>query len=237
MSAGLASSAGIATVQQPRRGGRLLLTAAPGGGDVQPALAAARLVQHPALLGHFASGQLSSGSGDSQLSGSGKGGSSSSGAESGGLGRYLAHAPLAAATVLQGAEGLRPAHPAAGFALDRPLLLVATRAAVLFAGGGLEAVLVLPLDATGGLQGRKKKERRGGSSKHPSCALSCAAEPASNQLVANIHIVHCPRWLLHPSPLQRWRRGTAARRCRCSRGERRRRGAPTRQAPPPCAAA
>jgi hypothetical protein len=177
VSAGLASSAGISTVQQPRRGGRLLLTAAPGGGDVQPALAAARLVQHPALLGHFAGGQLSSGnSGDGQLSGSSGGGSSSSGAESGGLGRYLAHAPLAAATVLQGAEGLRPAHSAAGFALDRPLLLVATRVAVLFAVGGLEAVLVLPLDATGGLQRRKKKEWRGGSSKRPSCTLSSAPE-------------------------------------------------------------
>ncbi len=92
--------------------------------------AAARLMQHPMLLAHFLAA-----SGDA--------------AGAAGLGCYQGHAPLRSATVLQGAEGLRGAHFARGFALRLPLLLVTQRAAVLFSAGGLEAVLVLPLALTG----------------------------------------------------------------------------------------
>lgn len=142
MSAGLASSAGVVHVPQLRRGGRLLLTATAGGGDVAPVLATARLVQHPALLGHM----LPAGGGGCGAAGLGSG-------MGGGLGRYLAHAALESATVLQGVQGLHAARFAAGFALDRPVLLVTAAAAVLFSCGGLEAVLVLPLGATGGPRG------------------------------------------------------------------------------------
>jgi len=51
--------------------------------------------------------------------------------------------------VLQGAEGLRSATFARGFALQQPVLLVTEQAAVVFSAGGLEAVLFLPLAATG----------------------------------------------------------------------------------------
>lgn len=141
VSAGLASSAGVVHVPQPRRPGRLL-TAGGGGGAAGTAsgsagsnsaagptplvTSAARLMQHPALLGHsatFAAGD--------------------------GLGRYLAHAALMAATVLQGAEGLRGTRCAAGHALQQPVLLVTQRAAVLFSAGGLAPVLVLLLAETG----------------------------------------------------------------------------------------
>lgn len=144
VSAGLASSAGVVFVPRPRREGRALALAPPNAAaeaaaasaatgvaaDAPPppaVVGAARLLQHPALLAH------------------------PMGAGSGGLGRYLTHAPLAAAVVLQGAEGLRAAHFAAGFALQQPVLLVAEAAAVLFSNGGLEAVLVLPLAGTGAL--------------------------------------------------------------------------------------
>ncbi|KAL4436856.1 hypothetical protein ABPG75_003995 [Micractinium tetrahymenae] len=150
VSAGLASSAGVVHVPQPRRSGRFLLTAPDGseaeaegapaagmGGSAPPAdaaapvvAAAARLMQHPALLGHFLVAASSSAEGA---------------AGTAGLGRYQAHAPLQSATVLQGAEGLRSAHFARGFALRQPVLLVAEHAAVLFSAGGLEAVLVVPL--------------------------------------------------------------------------------------------
>jgi hypothetical protein len=116
-------------VPQPRRGARLLLAAGPAQGSSNGSgtegtpvvvASAARLMQHPALL------------------------------VGSGLGRYMAHAPLQGATVLQGAGGLRGAHFAGGFALQQPVLLVTETAAVLFSAGGLEAVLVLPLGATGG---------------------------------------------------------------------------------------
>ncbi len=152
VSAGLANSAGVVYVPQPRRDGRTLALAppeaaaeaaataaavaggaAPAAADAPPppaVIGAARLMQHPALLAHPLDGA------------------------SRGLGRYLAHTPLAAAAVLQGAEGLRAAHFAAGFALQQPVLLVTDAAVVLFASGGLEAVLVLPLAHTGGSSGR-----------------------------------------------------------------------------------
>lgn len=141
VSAGLASSAGVVHTAQPRRDGRLMLAVAeageaasahPGPNGVPPpvtvavVVGAARLMQHPALLAHPIPGFA-------------------------GMGRYQAHSPLLAATILQGAEGLRSAHFARGFALQQPMLLVSEAAAVLFSSGGLEAVLVLPLAATGGL--------------------------------------------------------------------------------------
>lgn len=144
VSAGLASSAGVVYVPQPRRDGRTLAlapaeaatevaVAAAAGSSAHAAdpppppavISAARLMQHPALLAHTLDGA------------------------SRGLGRYLAHTPLAAAAILQGAEGLRAAHIAAGFALQQPVLLVTDAAVVLFSSGGLEAVLVLPLTHTG----------------------------------------------------------------------------------------
>lgn len=137
VSAGLASSAGVVYVPRPRRDGRLMPAelvpaeeVAPGSsGSGEPGmaavLAAPRLLQHPALQAHVAAGGS-------------------------GLGRYVAHVPLQAVTVLQGAEGLRGAACARGFALQQPVLLLAEGAAVLFSGGGLEAVLVLPLASTGG---------------------------------------------------------------------------------------
>lgn len=146
VSAGLASSAGVVYVPQPRREGRTLALAPPevaagaaaaagaavgsaSAADAPPppaVVSAARLMQHPALLAHSID----------------NGGSTR-------LGRYQAHTALAAAAILQGAEGLRTAHFAAGFALQQPVLLVADAAVVLFASGGLEAVLVLPLAHTG----------------------------------------------------------------------------------------
>lgn len=148
VSAGLASSAGVVYVPQPRREGRTLALAPPeaaagaaaaaavgaadgaaSAADAPPppaVVSAARLMQHPALLAHSID----------------NGGSTR-------LGRYQAHTALAAAAILQGAEGLRTAHFAAGFALQQPVLLVAEAAVVLFASGGLEAVLVLPLAHTG----------------------------------------------------------------------------------------
>ena len=153
VSAGLASSAGVVHVPQPRREGRLMLTAEPPpsggtaadaaapGEEARPAPAAlvpvvvgaARLMQHPALLAHTLTSAGADGGG-------------------GGLGpgRYLAHAPLLAASVLQGAAGLQGADWARGAPLLQPVLLVASGGAVLFARGGLEVALVLPLSATGG---------------------------------------------------------------------------------------
>lgn len=147
VSAGLASSTGVVFVPRHRRGGRLMLAAEPaasegaaaagsGGEAAQAAggpsivVGAARLMQHPSLLAHPLPGSPAGGSG-------------------GGLGRYQAHVAVQAATVLQGADSLRSAHFARGFALQRPVLLVTDAAVVLFAAGGLEAVLVLPLLATG----------------------------------------------------------------------------------------
>lgn len=152
LSAGLASSAGVVHVPQPRRVGRFMLIAEPSEaaeasaaaageeqGPVPAALVpvvvgAARLMQHPALLAHpLAGGDGDSGGGGGVL----------------GPGRYLAHAPLVAASVLHGVAGLQGADYARGSPLLQPVLLVASGTAVLFARGGLEAVLVLPLAATG----------------------------------------------------------------------------------------
>ena len=124
-------------VPKPLRTGHLLLassgteagSSAGGGDDTAPVVAAARLMQHPTLLAHLF------------VAATAGGGSS--------LGRYLGHAPLQAATVLQGAKGLHSPHFDRGFALQQPVLLISTQAAVLFSRGGLEAVLVLPLAATG----------------------------------------------------------------------------------------
>jgi hypothetical protein len=138
-------------VPQPRRGARLLLAAGPAQGSSSSGsssgtegapvvvASAARLMQHPALL------------------------------VGSGLGRYMAHAPLQGATVLQGAEGLRGAHFARGFALQQPVLLVTEAAAVLFSAGGLEAVLVLPLGATGGPVSQH------GSAAEAACLAACLA--------------------------------------------------------------
>jgi hypothetical protein len=159
----------VAHVSLPLRSGRLLLApAAAGGADgAAPVLAAASLMQRSGLLGSLVLSSAGTGTGDARETAT----TSTTPAESGGgggggVGRYLAHAPLEAATVLQGAEGLRGTRFAHSFTLDRPVLLVTEAAVVLFSAGGLEAVVVLPLNATGAVwlswaDGRAQASRDG----------------------------------------------------------------------------
>lgn len=225
VSAGLASSAGVVYVPQPRRDGRTLAlapadtateaaaaaaTAAAAGSSAQAAdpppppavISAARLMQHPALLAHTLEGPTR------------------------GLGSYLAHTPLAAAAVLQGAEGLRVAHFAAGFALQQPVLLVTDAAVVLFASGGLEAVLVLPLAHTGEAGLLQPCIRRWCRAYKLIAAISCVVRV--HKYLPCTSACHC---------LQRPRCGTPARRLACSPAKRRPRGSPARRRLRQCCAA
>lgn len=223
MSAGLASSAGVVYVPRPRRDGRLMLaaeSAAMGGaaaGDEGPAptavvpvvVAAARLMQHPTLLVHPIA---------------------AAGGGSTGPGRYLAHAPLVAATVLQGAGGLRGGGFEHGFALHLPLLLVTEAAAVLFAGGGLDAVLVLPLAATGGRAAAGVRRR--------AKMLSDCCVGIRIWLLQPSGWVHSPAVTMHTSLmlLQRRRCATQARKSGCSPQWRHPRASLMRQVPRRCCA-
>lgn len=238
VSAGLASSAGVVRVPQPRRPGRLLLSAsegeeaegggavaagaegstaaAHGGGVAHPAApvvaAAARLMQHPMLLGHFLVGSSEDAGGTA------------------GLGRYQGHAPLQSATVLQGAQGLRSAHFARGFALRLPLLLVTEHAAVLFSAGGLEAVLVLPLvlsgepaRARGGVGGRLRRAEPTNAEPTHRRVASWPAAPAGPPSLRPPNCIHACRSggpLLKPRaqvllPGGRPRRAACCGRCSC----------------------